>query len=81
MKDFENLEKTRPDLFEVPGAQRLEPLVPPKRQRQNLSIDFRFTNNHFTETWSGSEEGSYVRLVNFSARNSRLEGDKEEEEC
>ena len=29
--------------------------------------------------WSGSEEGSYLRLIDFVSLNSRLESKKEEE--
>ena len=36
-------------------------------------------NNYFTEMCSGSEEGSYLRLVDFASLNSRLESVKEEE--
>jgi len=37
-------------------------------------------NNYFTEMCSGSEEGSYLRLIDFLSLNSRLESNKEEEE-
>ena len=33
-----------------------------------------------TEMCSGSEGGSYLRLIEFCILNSRLESDKEEEE-
>ena len=34
--------------------------------------------NYFTEMCSGSEEGSYLRLLDFVSFNSRLESNKEE---
>ena len=36
--------------------------------------------NFLAEMWSGSEEGSYLRLIEFVSLNSRLESNKEEEE-
>ena len=36
--------------------------------------------NYFTEMCSGSEEGSYLSLIDFVSLNSRLESNKEEEE-
>jgi len=39
-----------------------------------------FENNHFTEMCSGSEAGSYLRLIDFVSLNSRLESNKEEED-
>ena len=40
------------------------------------SVSFRFTNNYFAGMCSGSEEGSYLRRIDFVALNSRLESDK-----
>ena len=37
-------------------------------------------NNRFTEICSGSEKGSYLRLIDVVSLNSRLESSKEEEE-
>ena len=37
-------------------------------------------NNYFTEVCSGSEAGSYVRLIDFVSLNSRLESNREKEE-
>jgi len=39
----------------------------------------QFKNNYFTETCSGSEAGSYLRLIDFVSLNSRFENNKEEE--
>ena len=39
-----------------------------------------FKNNYFTEMCSGSEAGSYLRLIDFVSLNSRLESNKEERE-
>ena len=36
-------------------------------------------NSYFTEMCSGSEAGSYLRLMDFVSLNSRLESSKEEE--
>jgi hypothetical protein len=44
----------------------------------------QFKNNYFTEMCSGSEVGSYLRLIDFSIPTlgsiSRLESNKEEED-
>jgi hypothetical protein len=37
-------------------------------------------DNYLAEMWSGSEEGSYLRLRDFCITQSRLESNKEEEE-
>jgi hypothetical protein len=37
-------------------------------------------NNYFTKMRSGSEAGSYLRRIQFSSLNSRLESNEEEEE-
>ena len=37
-------------------------------------------DNYFTEMCSGSEAGSYLRLINFVSLNSRLASNNEEEE-
>ena len=40
----------------------------------------RFKNNYCAEMCSGSEEGLYVRRMDFLSLNSRLKSNKEEEE-
>ena len=35
-------------------------------------------NNYLAEMFSGSEEGSYLRLIDFLSLDSRLESNKEE---
>ena len=39
----------------------------------------QFKSNFCTEMCSGSEEGSYLRLIDFVSLNSRRESRKEEE--
>ena len=36
--------------------------------------------NNFTETCSGSKEGSYIRLIELVSLNSRLESNEKEED-
>ena len=38
----------------------------------------QFQNNYFTGMRSGSEEGSYLRLIDCVSLNSRLESNKDE---
>ena len=40
----------------------------------------QFENTYFTEMCSGSEAGSYLRLIAFVSLNARLESNKEEED-
>ena len=37
-------------------------------------------NNYFTEMCSGSEAGSYLRLIDYVSLNARIESNNEEEE-
>ena len=54
---------------------------PPRLNRQfNLKASSRFKNNYFAEMWSDSEEDSYLRLIDLSIIQIRLESNKEEEE-
>ena len=43
-------------------------------------MSYQFKNNYFAEMGSGSEAGSYFRLIYDVSLNSRLESHKEEEE-
>ena len=40
----------------------------------------QFKDSYLAETWSGSEEGSYSRLIDGCITHSRLEGNNEENE-
>ena len=47
-----------------------------------LSNTLRLKNNYFAEMCSGSEEGSYLRLVDFFVSlNARLKSNKEEKKA
>jgi len=53
-------------------------LYPTQITNQRM-VQFFIQKNCFAELWSGSEEGSYARLVYIVSLNSRLESNKENE--
>ena len=38
---------------------------------------FQFKNDYIAKIWSGSEEGSYLRLIDVASLNSRLESNEQ----